>query len=233
MFDQASQLVRGETHVVLTSTLGRLGLAAALGGVIGLEREFRHKAAGLRTNILICLGSALFTVLSAQMADKFGGDNVRIASQIIPGIGFIGAGAILRERGSVTGLTTAATIFVTAAVGMAAGAGFYVTATFATAVILVALIPLGQLERRFEHKHSMVNYEVMGPNTDIVLAELDRILNERNLGMSNVHTAKLDGSSRVAFAVKGLMPGDTTLNLRLHQSNVFSSVQSLGNSGLE
>ena len=109
MLDQASQLVNGETHVVLTSTIERLGLAAALGGIIGLERELRHKAAGLRTNMLICFGSAVFTVLSAQMADRFGGDNVRIASQIIPGIGFIGAGAILRERGSVTGVTTAAT----------------------------------------------------------------------------------------------------------------------------
>jgi putative Mg2+ transporter-C (MgtC) family protein len=233
MFDQASQLIRGETHVVFTSTIERLGLAAALGGIIGLEREFRHKAAGLRTNMLICLGSALFTILSAQMADKFGGDNVRIASQIIPGIGFIGAGAILRERGSVTGLTTAATIFVAAAVGMAAGAGFYVTAVFATAVILMALIPLGQLERRFEHKHLSINYEVIGPSTDAVLAELDRILGEKNLGMRDVHTAASVGQSRVVFAVKGLPLGDTTFDLRLHQSSVFSSVQSLGNSGLE
>jgi putative Mg2+ transporter-C (MgtC) family protein len=167
------------------------------------------------------------------MADKFGGDNVRIASQIIPGIGFIGAGAILRERGSVTGLTTAATIFVTAAVGMAAGAGFYITATFATAVILIALVPLGQLERHFEHKHLVTNFEVTGPSTDAVLAELDRILGEKNLGMRDVHAASLNGQSRVVFAVKGLMPGDTTLNLRLHQSSVFSSVHSLGNSGLE
>ena len=182
MLDQASQLVNGETHVVLTSTIERLALAAALGGIIGLERELRHKAAGLRTNMLICFGSAMFTVLSAQMADRFGGDNVRIASQIIPGIGFIGAGAILRERGSVTGLTTAATIFVAASVGMAAGAGFYITASFATVVILLALAALGKLERHFERKHRMVNYEVTGPNTDAVLAELDRILGEKNLG---------------------------------------------------
>jgi len=183
--------------VVLTSTIERLALAAALGGIIGLERELRHKAAGLRTNMLICFGSAMFTVLSAQMADRFGGDNVRIASQIIPGIGFIGAGAILRERGSVTGLTTAATIFVAASVGMAAGAGFYITASFATVVILLALAALGKLERHFERKHRMVNYEVTGPNTDAVLAELDRILSEKNLGLRDVHAASLDGRSRV------------------------------------
>jgi putative Mg2+ transporter-C (MgtC) family protein len=233
MLDQASQLVNGETHVVLTSTIERLALAAALGGIIGLERELRHKAAGLRTNMLICFGSAMFTVLSAQMADRFGGDNVRIASQIIPGIGFIGAGAILRERGSVTGLTTAATIFVAASVGMAAGAGFYITASFATVVILLALAALGKLERHFERKHRMVNYEVTGPNTDAVLAELDRILSEKNLGLRDVHAASLDGRSRVVFAVKGLTPGDATLDLRLHQSSVFMSVQSLGDSGRE
>jgi putative Mg2+ transporter-C (MgtC) family protein len=233
MLDQASQLVNGETHVVLTSTIERLALAAALGGIIGLERELRHKAAGLRTNMLICFGSAMFTVLSAQMADRFGGDNVRIASQIIPGIGFIGAGAILRERGSVTGLTTAATIFVAASVGMAAGAGFYITASFATVVILLALAALGKLERHFERKHRMVNYEVTGPNTDAVLAELDRILSEKNLGLRDVHAASLDGRSRVVFAVKGLIPGDATLDLRLHQSSVFMSVQSLGDLGRE
>lgn len=233
MLDQASQLVNGETHVVLTSTIERLALAAALGGIIGLERELRHKAAGLRTNMLICFGSAMFTVLSAQMADRFGGDNVRIASQIIPGIGFIGAGAILRERGSVTGLTTAATIFVAASVGMAAGGGFYITASFATVVILLALAALGKLERHFERKHRMVNYEVIGPNTDAVLAELDRILSEKNLGLRDVHAASLDGRARVVFAVKGLTPGDSTLDLRLHQSSVFMSVQSLGDSGRE
>ena len=233
MFDQASQLVNGETHVVLTSTIERLALAAALGGIIGLEREIRHKAAGLRTNMLICFGSAMFTVLSTQMADRVGGDNVRVASQIIPGIGFIGAGAILRERGSVTGLTTAATIFVAASVGMAAGAGFYITASFATVVILLALAALGKLERHFERKHRMVNYEVTGPNTDAIIAELDRILGEKNLGLRDVHAASLDGRSRVVFAVKGLTPGDSTLDLRLHQSCVFMSVQSLGDSGRE
>jgi putative Mg2+ transporter-C (MgtC) family protein len=233
MLDQASQLVNGETHVVLTSTIERLGLAAALGGIIGLERELRHKAAGLRTNMLICFGSAVFTVLSAQMADRFGGDNVRIASQIIPGIGFIGAGAILRERGSVTGVTTAATIFVAASVGMAAGSGFYVTACFATLVILTALAALGKLERHFERKHVKVNYEVTGPNTEVVLAEIDHILSEKNLGMRDVHAASLDGRSRVVFAVQGLPPHDNTLDLRLHQSSVFLSVQSLGAFGRE
>jgi len=138
---------------VLGDTAQRLILATILGGVIGLERQFRHKAAGLRTNILICFGSAMFTVLSGQIADKFGGDHTRIAAQIIAGIGFLGAGTILHSQGSVVGLTSAATIFVTASVGMAAGAGLYSTAIFATVVILLALIGLGKLEDYFERKH--------------------------------------------------------------------------------
>jgi len=146
------EFLRSEAGILLSSTATRLVLAAVLGGAIGLEREIRHKAAGLRTNMLMCFGAAMFTVMSGQLADRFGGDHVRIASQIIPGIGFIGAGTILGERGSVIGLTSAATIFVTASIGMACGGGLYVTAVFATLVVLIALVVLGLLEDRFERR---------------------------------------------------------------------------------
>ena len=112
---------------VLSTTIARLVVAAILGGVIGLERQLRHKPAGLRTNMFICFGAAMFTVLSDQLAGGLGGDHTRVAAQIIPGIGFIGAGSILHARGSVVGLTTAATLFVVASVGMATGGGLYVT----------------------------------------------------------------------------------------------------------
>jgi uncharacterized membrane protein YhiD involved in acid resistance len=118
-------------------------------------------------------------------------------------------------------------------VGMAAGSGFYVTACFATLVILIALGALGKLERHFERKHVKINYEVTGASTEVVLAEVDRILSEKNLGMRDVHAASLDGRSRVVFAVQGLPPNDDTLDLRLHQSGVFLSVQSLGAFGRE
>jgi putative Mg2+ transporter-C (MgtC) family protein len=153
-FEHSVEFVRLQ---ILGATAERLVLATVLGGLIGLEREFRHKASGLRTNMLICLGSAMFTVISAQMADKFGGDHTRIAAQIIAGIGFIGAGTILHAQGSVVGLTSAATIFVTASVGMAAGAGLYATAIFATVVILIALMGLGKLEDYFERRHLQKN----------------------------------------------------------------------------
>src|SRR6266403_5109726 len=142
-----SEMFRHQVGTVLTSTLARLSLAAVLGGVIGLERQLRHKPAGLRTNLFICFGAAMFTVLSSELAGSLGGDHTRVAAQIIPGIGFIGAGSILHARGSVVGLTTAATLFVVASVGMAAGGGLYLTAIFATGVILLALFALGHLER--------------------------------------------------------------------------------------
>ncbi len=141
-------LLRNEMGVVLSSTMLRLVVAAVLGGVIGLERQLRKKPAGLRTNMFICFGSAMFTIMSDQLASTYGGDHTRVAAQIIPGIGFIGAGSILHAKGSVTGLTTAATLFVVASVGMAVGGGLYITAVFATLMILAALALLGRLEQK-------------------------------------------------------------------------------------
>jgi putative Mg2+ transporter-C (MgtC) family protein len=107
----------------------RLLLAAGLGAALGLEREYRQKPAGLRTNILIAMGSALFTIMSAVMVQP-GVDPSRIAAQIVTGIGFLGGGAIMRNRDTVHGMTTAATIWVNAAIGVAAGTGQYALATF-------------------------------------------------------------------------------------------------------
>src|SRR5262252_4746948 len=124
---------------LISKTLVRLTLAAFLGGIIGLERELKRKPAGLRTNMFICFGSAMFTILSTELASAWGiGDHTRIAAQIIPGIGFIGAGSILHDKGGVSGITTAATIFVVASIGMAVGGGLYVMAIFSTMLIYLA-----------------------------------------------------------------------------------------------
>ena len=131
-------------------SLLRLSLAAVLGGLIGIERELREREAGLRTHLLVALGSCLFTIVSAYGFHAFlasgeavvRADPTRIAAQIVTGIGFLGAGAIIRQGLSVRGLTTAATLWVVAAVGLAAGAGYYSAAVITTAVVLVALWPL-------------------------------------------------------------------------------------------
>jgi putative Mg2+ transporter-C (MgtC) family protein len=227
---QTMQELSRRMGVVLSTTMVRLVVAAILGGTIGLEREWRHKPAGLRTNLFICFGSAMFTVLSSQLAGS-SGESTRIASTIVTGIGFIGAGSILHSQGSVTGLTTAATIFVTAAVGMAAGGGLYITAIFATLVILIALGVLGKLEGHFEVNTRGFTYEVVGPSTDEVLRELNRILEDEGIEMEEVHAAAAEGRSRVVFTAHCLVPEGAALDLRLHHSSIFSSVQALGSSG--
>ena len=132
--------------------IGRLLLAGALGAVLGAERTIRQRAAGFRTNILIALGSALFTLISIEMAEANGGDPTRIPSQIVTGIGFLGGGAILREKGDIRGLTTAATVWLNAAIGMAAGAGFYTLAIVSTITALVVLTTFLRVERRLEER---------------------------------------------------------------------------------
>jgi len=219
---------RTEMGVVLSTTILRLTIAAILGGIIGLERQLKHKPAGLRTNMFICFGSALFTVLSGQLAGSLGGDHTRIAAQIIPGIGFIGAGSILHARGSTMGLTTAATVFVVASVGMAAGGGLYITAVFATGVILIALALLGQFEKRLSLRSLSYTFEVTGKNTDAVLNELSKVLAAAELDMEEINAVSADGSSRVVFSVKCVKTQEEDLNVRLHESGVFSSVRMLG-----
>jgi putative Mg2+ transporter-C (MgtC) family protein len=124
-------------HILL-----RLTVAAALGGAIGLERELRERQAGLRTHLVVCVGSALFTLVSAYAFTSPRVDPTRIAAQIVSGIGFLGAGAIIRQGLSVRGLTTAATLWLVAAIGMAAGAGYWDAALIATFGALLTLGPL-------------------------------------------------------------------------------------------
>ena len=134
----------------------RVALAAALGGAIGLERELREREAGLRTHMLVSVGAALFTLVSAyawtdwrfSTPEGLVFDPTRITAQVVTGIGFLGAGAIIRQGLSVRGLTTAATLWVVAAIGMASGAGYYAAAVFTTALVLVSLWPLRILAYR-------------------------------------------------------------------------------------
>ena len=134
--------------------LFRLGVAAGLGAVIGLERELDEKAAGLRTHMLVSLGSALFTMVGAYGFEDFaanggvGTDPSRIAAQVVTGIGFLGAGVIFRQGFTIRGLTTAASLWVVAAVGMAAGAGFWKGAVIGAVVGILSLRPLGWLKER-------------------------------------------------------------------------------------
>src|SRR5437016_1948158 len=127
----------------------RLSVAALLGAAIGVERDVRRRPAGIRTSAFVCMGSALFTILSFELAHRYGdSSSTRIASNLVQGIGFLGAGAILREAGGLIGLTTAATIFAEAAIGMAIGGGLYAVGGFATGLVLFGLVVLGWFTRK-------------------------------------------------------------------------------------
>ena len=139
----------------------RLSFAALLGALIGIERDVHRRPAGIRTSAFVCLGSALFTILSFQLAKMYGDSSpTRIASNLVQGIGFLGAGAILREAGGLVGLTTAATIFVEAAIGMAVGGGLYAVGGYATALVLFGLIVIGWLMRVCNLKPRIMGYRV-------------------------------------------------------------------------
>ena len=140
------ELFAPEPDAVLLAA--RVLIAAVLGAALGLEREWRGKEAGLRTNTLIAIGSALFTVMSLQ----FGSDHSRIAAQIVTGVGFLGAGAIMRTGENVQGLTTAAMIWVNAAIGIAAGAGHIRLAAIVAGLTLFSMVALTPLDRKFDHR---------------------------------------------------------------------------------
>ena len=126
----------------------RLIAAAVLGAVVGIERERHEHPAGIRTHMLVSIGSAAFTVLSIYSFGQ-GSDPGRVAAQIVTGIGFLGAGSILKGGGTIHGLTTAASLWVVAAVGMAAGAGAWGVAVATTIIVLISLWPLQEIERRY------------------------------------------------------------------------------------
>lgn len=139
----------------------KLVMAVVLGGAVGLEREIAGKPAGLRTNILICVGAALITDISIEIVRGTDGarlgDPARLAAQIVSGIGFIGAGTIMQARGTVTGLTSAATIWVVAAIGIAVGAGKYIEAAGAGVLVTIVLAGLGTLEHRLRRARRVLS----------------------------------------------------------------------------
>ena len=229
-----SDLLHGEiASGIVESALVRLVLAAVLGGIIGLERELKHRPAGLRTNMFICFGAALFTILSDALAVKYLGDHTRISAQIIPGIGFIGAGSILHTRGLTAGLTTASTLFVVASVGMATGGGLYLTAIFATGVVLIALFSLGHLELTFNLKTLLVTYEATGVSVEDITQEVNRILERKHRMMQNILSGSTGQHVRLQFDVAGSNRDQNEMLRELKASPVLGSVTSLGPVELE
>ena len=183
--------------------IAKLALAVLLGGAIGIERELKHKPLGLRTNMLIAVSGALAMITGVELSRRFGGDSGRLAAALVQGLGFLGAGAIIHGRSSVMGLTTAALLLVVAGVGLAVGAGAWVLAISATALILVMLTTFGVLERALHTKCESVTYSLRTVDPSQLLVELNRVLGEHNVRLHGVHVASDGEGQRVDFAVCG------------------------------
>lgn len=201
----AEILSLAEVEWLRLDVLGRLLLAALLGGLVGLERESSGKPAGFRTNLLICVGAALLTELSIGVAEGAGAGAVadpgRIAAQVVSGIGFLGAGTIIQARGGVVGLTTAATLWVVAAIGMAVGAGAYVAAVGTTTLVVIALLVLGKLEGKLTRVSEGVLRVRMDVDQD--LADRVQALVRERLAATLVEVERADGESVATYRVSG------------------------------
>ncbi|HEX4716166.1 MAG TPA: MgtC/SapB family protein [Ktedonobacteraceae bacterium] len=213
-----------EETVLTGGAAGRLLLAAFLGAAIGIDREYHHRPSGVRTNLLICFGAALFTFLSAIVAGGGSTNKGQIASNIVQGVGFLGAGLILRNRDRVSGLTSAATVWAVASIGMACGAGLYVPAVFSTVLVLVALEGVGLLERKVNLKLYSVIYEARGGDATkmslTILNAMDRA-KSRLVGLEQESIGELN---RLSFSVTTSRRGHDRLLAALNAAPAIDEV---------
>ena len=204
-------------------TTTRLLMACAMGGIVGVEREWRHKASGLRTNMMICMGAALFTVLSGVLGGD-GPNRGQVASNIVQGIGFLGAGLILHTRNRVLGLTSAATVWVVAAIGMACGTGLYIESVIATAIVFFSLKFIGILESRSRWKRFVMLYEVRGTDDKKMFEDILRVLDRDHIRLNIVDRDTLGTQQRVTFAVSASSARHTQLLGELNASDATDRV---------
>ena len=170
--------------------------ALIAGSILGLEREYHNKPAGFRTMILICVSSCLFSILSVSLS---GGD--RIASNIVTGIGFIGAGVVFKEGVNVRGITSAAIIWMAAAIGMSIGLKHYALAALVVFIVLVVLVVLTRLERIIESLHQIKTYEVHFRAADYSIEELENELNNLHIRFTRIKTGKENNVVKVEYNI--------------------------------
>jgi putative Mg2+ transporter-C (MgtC) family protein len=187
--------------VVVNGAITRLLTASALGGIIGLEREVKRRSAGVRTNLLICLGAAFFTLLSAVLAGDGSPNKGQVASNIVQGIGFLGAGLIIHNRSRISGLTSAASVWVVASIGMACGAGLLAAAAVATVIVIVALELVGFLERRASIKIYSLIYEARGDDQTAMLRSILDAMDKAGERLVDFVANAIGDLQRVSFTV--------------------------------
>lgn len=210
------------------SVITKLVLAAILGGIIGMEREMHGRAAGWRTHILVCVGSCLCMLVNFFIFETYSKnaniDPTRIAAQVISGIGFLGAGTIIRYGASVRGLTTAASLWAAAGIGLAVGCGFYQGALMATLIVLIALFVFTKIERRFVRKSLLRVLQVHSAGKIAVLSEIKDALIKNQAEIIDFEVKKEDSDKGVdielAIKMKNINNADTIISSVIHISGV-------------
>ena len=187
--------------VVFNGAIPRLLAASVLGALIGLEREYKRRSAGVRTNLLICLGAAFFTLLSAVLAGDGSPNKGQVASNIVQGIGFLGAGLIIHNRSRISGLTSAASVWVVASIGMACGAGLLAVAAVGTVIVIVALEVVGVLERNASIKIYSLVYEARGADQATMLRSILDAMDKAGERLSDYATNTIGELQRVSFTI--------------------------------
>jgi putative Mg2+ transporter-C (MgtC) family protein len=209
----------------LSTIVLRLLWGGLLGAAIGVERSYRRRPAGMRTGFCVCMASALFTVCSVEIARRTGDTSTtRIASNIVQGIGFLGAGVILRERGSVVGLTTAATIFAMAAMGMAAGGGLYAVSGIVCVMTIAALVIFFYLENWFNLKPRYMLFRISSdPGLDMV-SQVHRVFSDCDITLDNFQVS-MSGGPGTTSAGKNVIQFDAEVSHRQQEKLVVTLAQ--------
>jgi putative Mg2+ transporter-C (MgtC) family protein len=206
-------------------SLMRLLFAAAMGALIGIERDVKRRPAGIRTSMFVCLATALFTILSGELGHLWGDTgSTRIASNIVQGIGFLGAGAILKETGGLVGMTTAATIFMEAAIGMASGGGFYLVALATTAIVIFALVVLAWAAERLNLRPRILLFRVTSDHTENVAAEVQQLFGQLKIRPIQFRTSMSGTRSIVEFEADVKRRQQEQIVAQLHRENVVTEI---------
>ena len=215
VFSQPFNFSELEQNLVSNEAVFRLLVACLLGGAVGVEREWKGQSAGVRTNLLICMGCAFFTLLSAVLAGDTGTNKGQVASNIVQGIGFLGAGLILHNKNRVSGLASAASIFVVASIGMACGAGLFLPAVIATVIVMVSMAVIGFVEWRVNLKSYPLIYEVRGSDETSLLTSVLEAMDKEHRRLGSVDRDLIGTVQRVSFSHSATKRKHESLRLRL------------------
>lgn len=214
-----------EQKLLSDQAVGRLLVACVCGALVGIEREWKNKSAGIRTNLLICMGCAFFTLLSPILAGDNGSNRGQVAANIVQGIGFLGAGLILHRQNRISGLASAASIFAVASIGMACGAGLFLPAAIATAIVLIALWLVGIVEWRINLKSYSLIYEARGTDPGRILMSILDAMDQENQHLEGVEQDTIGVMERACFTVTTSRRSHDRLKARLSAESAIDTLK--------